>query len=198
MRLQPFAAARAKLFLAQSAAVAACTVVVLTACGGGGSNAPALPQLAAAQPGTLLNCTSLTSFNFANTTITSATQMAADAVTSTADGVTLKLPAHCVVTGKMNPRTGIDGKTYAINFEMRLPTSWSGRFFHQVNGGNDGFITTDTTRAFGRKLGGSPTSVSILGTRRAISTSSQRFRARGASATISKTLSLGFRESNGS
>jgi feruloyl esterase len=88
--------------------------------------------------------------------------MAADAVTSTADGVTLKLPAHCVVTGKMNPRTGIDGKSYAINFEMRLPTSWSGRFFHQVNGGNDGFISTDTTRAFGRKLGGSPTSNGLI------------------------------------
>jgi poly(3-hydroxybutyrate) depolymerase len=163
MRLQPFAAARSKLFLAHAAAAAACTAAVLTACGGGTSAAPpALPQLAAAQPGPLVNCASLTTFNFANTTITSATQMAADAVTSTADGVTLKLPAHCVVTGKMNPRTGIDGKSYAINFEMRLPTSWSGRFFHQVNGGNDGFITTDGTRAFGRKLGGSPTSNGLI------------------------------------
>jgi ABC-2 type transport system permease protein len=88
--------------------------------------------------------------------------MAAGAVTSTADGVTLSLPAHCLVQGRMNPRTGIDGKPYAINFEMRLPTSWSGRFFHQVNGGNDGFITTDTTRAFGRKLGGSPTSNGLI------------------------------------
>jgi feruloyl esterase len=88
--------------------------------------------------------------------------MAADAVTSTADGVSLKLPAHCVVAGNMNRRTGIDGKSYAINFEMRLPANWSGRFFHQVNGGNDGFITTDTTRAFGRKLGGSPTSNGLI------------------------------------
>jgi poly(3-hydroxybutyrate) depolymerase len=157
MRLQPFATGRSKLFLAATA------VAVLAACGGGGTSvSPTLPQLAAAQPGTLSNCTSLTGFTFANTTITSASLMAADAVTSTADGVTLKLPAHCVVVGKMNPRTGIDGKSYAINFEMRLPASWSGRFFHQVNGGNDGFITTDSTRAFGRKLGGSPTSNGLI------------------------------------
>jgi feruloyl esterase len=88
--------------------------------------------------------------------------VAASAVTSNADGVALLLPAHCGVVGKMNPRTGIDGKSYAINFEMRLPTNWNGRFFHQVNGGNDGFINTDTTRAFGRKLGGSPTSNGLI------------------------------------
>ena len=62
----------------------------------------------------------------------------------------------------MNPRTGIDGKPYAINFEMRLPTNWNGRFFHQVNGGNDGAINTDTTRAFGRKGGGSPQSNGLI------------------------------------
>jgi poly(3-hydroxybutyrate) depolymerase len=141
----------------------ACIAGVLSACGGGDdATAPALPQLAAAQSGTLAACTSLTGFAFGATTIASATQMAANAVTSTADGVTLALPAHCVVVGKMNQRTGIDGKPYAINFEMRLPNSWNGRFFHQVNGGNDGFINTDTTRAFGRKLGGSPTSNGLI------------------------------------
>jgi feruloyl esterase len=110
----------------------------------------------------LANCTSLTGFAFGNTTITSATPVAAGAVTSTADGVTLALPAHCVVLGKMNPRTGIDGKSYAINFEMRLPNNWNGRFFHQVNGGSDGAINTDSTRAFGRKNGGSPTSNGLI------------------------------------
>ena len=146
----------------RAAIPAACLVVLLSGCGGGDSTPTVLPQLAAAQAGTLANCTSLTGFVFANTTITSATSMAANAVTSNADGVALPLPAHCVVVGKMNPRTGIDGKSYAINFEMRLPTNWNGRFFHQVNGGNDGFINTDTTRAFGRKLGGSPTSNGLI------------------------------------
>src|SRR5262249_7353316 len=46
--------------------------------------------------------------------------------------------AHCVVRGAVNERTGSDGKPYAIGFEMRLPQRWNGRYFHQVNGGNDG------------------------------------------------------------
>jgi hypothetical protein len=49
-------------------------------------------------------------------------------------------PRHCILTGKSNERTGIDGKSYAIQFEMRLPTEWNGRFLHQVNGGNDGEV----------------------------------------------------------
>ncbi len=134
--------------------------MLISACGGSDNS---LPQLAAAQPGTLANCASLTGFSFANVTITSATPMAANAVTSTADGVSLALPAHCVVLGKMNPRTGIDGKSYVINFEMRFPTAWNGRFFHQVNGGNDGDISTDSTRAYGRMLGGSPASNGLIG-----------------------------------
>nr|WP_315425826.1 tannase/feruloyl esterase family alpha/beta hydrolase [uncultured Albidiferax sp.] len=145
----------------RSALPAALVTAVLSACGGG-SDGPAIPQLTAAQPGTLAQCASLTGYTYAGMAITSATPMAAGAVTSTADGVTLTLPAHCVVLGKMNPRTGIDGKPYAINFEMRLPNNWNGRFFHQVNGGNDGAINSDTTRAFGRKTGGSPTSNGLI------------------------------------
>ena len=30
-------------------------------------------------------------------------------------------PAHCKVEGVANERTGIDGRSYAIGFEMRLP-----------------------------------------------------------------------------
>ena len=49
-------------------------------------------------------------------------------------------PAHCKVTGALNERTGVDGKRYAIGFEMRLPVAWNKRFLHQVNGGNDGVV----------------------------------------------------------
>ncbi|MET0390098.1 MAG: tannase/feruloyl esterase family alpha/beta hydrolase [Polyangiales bacterium] len=49
-------------------------------------------------------------------------------------------PAHCVITGKLNERTGSDGKPYAIGFELRLPTPWNRRFFFQGGGGSDGFI----------------------------------------------------------
>ncbi|MEO6841210.1 MAG: tannase/feruloyl esterase family alpha/beta hydrolase [Bradyrhizobium sp.] len=50
------------------------------------------------------------------------------------------LPRHCVLSGTINERTGVDGKSYAIQFEARLPADWNGRFLHQVNGGNDGEV----------------------------------------------------------
>lgn len=50
------------------------------------------------------------------------------------------LPRHCILSGKVNERTGLDGHAYAIQFEIRLPESWNGRFLHQVNGGNDGVV----------------------------------------------------------
>jgi feruloyl esterase len=51
-----------------------------------------------------------------------------------------ELPRHCILTGKINERVGVDGKSYAIQFEMRLPADWNGRLLHQVNGGNDGEV----------------------------------------------------------
>ena len=50
------------------------------------------------------------------------------------------MPAHCKVTGKMAERIGVDGKPYAIGFEMRLPEQWNQRFLFQANGGNDGVV----------------------------------------------------------
>jgi len=48
---------------------------------------------------------------------------------------------HCRVAGKMHERTSpVDGKSYAIGFEMRLPKNWNGRFLHQGNGGIDGVV----------------------------------------------------------
>lgn len=61
----------------------------------------------------------------------------ADARSADADA---QLPRHCIVTGTVNQRTGTDGKSYAIRFEMRLPAEWNGRFWHQLNGGNDGEV----------------------------------------------------------
>lgn len=48
--------------------------------------------------------------------------------------------AFCQLNGIVNSRTGIDGKHYAIEFEMRLPLAWNGRFVYQMNGGNDGTV----------------------------------------------------------
>lgn len=50
------------------------------------------------------------------------------------------LGGHCVVTGSRDPRTGVDGKPYAIGFELSLPDRWNGRFLYLGGGGNDGSL----------------------------------------------------------
>jgi feruloyl esterase len=42
------------------------------------------------------------------------------------------------VVGRIDERTGEDGKPYAIGFRLRLPTAWNGRFLFQGGGGTDG------------------------------------------------------------
>ena len=57
----------------------------------------------------------------------------------------------CIVKGYMNERVSpVDGKTYAIGFEMRLPTEWKGRYYYQANGGIDGRVAP----ALGNTTGG--------------------------------------------
>lgn len=108
------------------------------------------PQLAPATPATLRACTELSSqFSFANTTLTAASVVPAGAQKVGGRDVA----EHCLVTGRMFERTSpVDGKTYAIGFEMRLPRDWNGRFFHQGNGGLDGFVQP----AVGAVSGGGP------------------------------------------
>lgn len=69
---------------------------------------------------------------------------ATSAAEQMANDPALSLPPHCVVTGKIGERTGIDGKSYAIGFELRLPSEWNRRFFFQGGGGSDGFILPAT------------------------------------------------------
>ncbi len=69
------------------------------------------------------------------------------------------LPAHCQLLGKMFERTStVDGQTYSIGFEMRLPLEWNGRFFYQANGGIDGAVVTAT----GNTSGGGPLTSALL------------------------------------
>ncbi|SFA99080.1 feruloyl esterase [Collimonas sp. OK607] len=121
---------------------AAATALLLSACGGGDNNPPALPRLAAATGGTLAACADLvTRVAFPDTTITAANAIAAGTLTIAGKPVA----AHCQVTGQMFKRVSpVDGKSYAIGFEMRLPNNWNGRFFYQANGGIDGSVTTAT------------------------------------------------------
>ncbi len=62
-------------------------------------------------------------------------------------------PNHCLVRGVMNPRKGIDGKDYALQFELRLPEHWNQRLYYQGGSGVDGRLFT----AVGRYAGGGNT-----------------------------------------
>jgi pimeloyl-ACP methyl ester carboxylesterase len=59
------------------------------------------------------------------------------------------LPAHCVVSGVMDKRTGTDNKPYETRFELRLPQTWTGRLLYQGGGGNDGIVNPATGRNAG-------------------------------------------------
>lgn len=50
------------------------------------------------------------------------------------------LPEHCELVGKMDERDGANGQRYSINFRLRLPTNWNGRFFFQGGGGSNGVV----------------------------------------------------------
>src|SRR5690349_9426348 len=65
-----------------------------------------------------------TSLHYPNTVFTSATSVAAGQLTLAGQAI----PAHCLLAGKMHERVGtVDGQTYAIGFEMRLPLAWNRR-----------------------------------------------------------------------
>jgi feruloyl esterase len=87
---------------------------------------------------TTLACTDLTTakLNIPNLQVASAVDVAASGA----------LPAHCKVNGSLNARTGIDGKPYAIGFELRTPqpAAWNGKFFFQGGGGTNGVIVPAT------------------------------------------------------
>ena len=116
-----------------------------------------LPQLSPASPGALVGtCEALagSASGIANTVFTGSTTIAAGTLTVAGQPV----PEHCRVTGRMYERVSpVDGNTYAISFEMRLPKAWNGRFFHQGNGGIDGSVVTATG-----SFGGGPRTNALL------------------------------------
>lgn len=127
-----------------AAAITLC--LTLSGCNSSDDTNNSLPILGEAEPATLQNCDSLVEqFNFDDTTITSATLVAAGDIDYDGRGEMFTAPEHCVITGEMEPRLGkglqeAEDQTYAIKFEMRLPTDWSGRYLYQANGGLDGRV----------------------------------------------------------
>ncbi|WP_284617416.1 tannase/feruloyl esterase family alpha/beta hydrolase [Aquabacterium humicola] len=129
--------------------LAALSALALGACGGSDAS---LPQLSPATPASLSGtCESLAGrlATLANTSITATSTVAAGALSVGGQAV----PEHCLVTGRMHQRvSAVDGQTYAIGFEMRLPRAWNGRFFHQANGGLDGNVVAATGATGGGPL----------------------------------------------
>lgn len=123
---------------------------VLPLSGCAGLMAPAPAQLPPARGAALATCGELPgSFRFAQTTLGAATLQPAGKLELAGKPV----GEHCLVIGRMHERVSpVDGQTYAIGFEMRLPRDWNGRFFYQGNGGLDGLIPP----AVGAVSGGGP------------------------------------------
>ncbi len=128
---------------ARSIAVAALSALAAAAFADAPSHGR-LPQLDPATPADLVGtCEDLA----ARLTGLPATTITA---TTTVPAGTLKVAGkpiaeHCRVTGFAYPRVSpVDGRSYQINFELRLPKAWNGRFFHQGNGGIDGAVVTAT------------------------------------------------------
>jgi hypothetical protein len=139
------------LLLAGLAGLAGCSGIDPGApASGGASGAPlACANLAAAVP--------------AGTRLTLSETVAAGTIALTgvqpgAPGATAPVPAHCHVQGKIAERTGIDGKPYAIGFDLRMPAAWNGRFFFQGGGGTDGTLRD----AVGQLTGGGNTGNALL------------------------------------
>ena len=134
---------------------AAALVAVSLHAGADGRGRP-LP-LGAATPAELIgSCADLGTrvVSLPDTVITGSTTVAAGSLVLAGQPVA----EHCRVTGRMHERVSpVDGKTYAIGFEMRLPVSWNGRFFHQGNGGIDGSVVTASG-----SFGGGPLTSALL------------------------------------
>ena len=89
-------------------------------------------------------CASLTSFKAPgfDMTITQALEVPEGPVPAIPFGPTYSgtLPAYCRVDGVIDPRTGQDGKPYAIGFAVAMPVKWNGRFLMQGGGGLNGNV----------------------------------------------------------
>jgi Tannase and feruloyl esterase len=116
----------------------ACAAVLAIAAGAGDTGRAAVEV---PRPGAEA-CSALTTGQFATVT----------ALTTVYEAGSTTQPPHCLVRGSAARRTGTDGKPYETRFELRLPTSWSGRFLYQGGGGNDGTVAP----AVGRNTGSFP------------------------------------------
>jgi feruloyl esterase len=79
-------------------------------------------------------CKALAAFSMpgAHVVIDEAREVAADPAKS--------VPAHCRVSGTLDPRSDASGKPFGIGFAVALPTNWNGGFVFQGGGGLNGSV----------------------------------------------------------
>ncbi len=83
--------------------------------------------------------------NLADTTYVGATLISAEHMVAGTKAAAFQdyepetiLPEHCLIKGSFGKRTGYDGKSFEIRFELRMPTEWNGRFLFEGGGYMDG------------------------------------------------------------
>jgi len=104
-----------------------------------------VPTIASAQTST--KCADLTNFKIpgatmviTKATVVPASSSSAAAATAETSATSATIPSHCRVEGMINERTGADGRTYGIGFELALPNNWNNRFLFQGGGGYNGSV----------------------------------------------------------
>lgn len=122
---------------------ASATLLVL-ACGTATIPAQGQAPAAASAPADAARCAALASLGGANLTIRSV-ELAPAGPSAPSGGPPSAtpapvLPAHCILRGTINPRTGHGGRAFGIGFELRMPVDWNGRFLFQGGGGLDGVV----------------------------------------------------------
>ncbi len=127
------------------------TALALAGCGGGdGDGKPGEMSLAQFQAA----CAAMNGSAVTGGAVSEASYSEAVAPANPANA----MPQHCLLRGAMNQRTGIDGKPYALGFELRLPFAWNSRFYYQGGSGVDGTLFT----AVGTYTGGGNTRNALL------------------------------------
>lgn len=61
-----------------------------------------------------------------------------------------EVPEHCLLRATLSPRTGANGESFGIGFELRLPLKWNGRFLFEGGAGMDGVAFPAYGSLYGR------------------------------------------------
>jgi hypothetical protein len=100
------------------------------------------PAVLAADADPAAACKALAQLSNADFRVDLAEWVEAGPLASGPGGATTNLPAHCRFQVVLDPRDSeLDGLSYGVGFELRLPLEWNGRFLFQGGGGMNGSLS---------------------------------------------------------